>query len=150
MTEALANMFGTLLGAGLYLFAATRSLLSDLWKLLLISETPARQRAARTIFLLCAFPVMACSLLLLGISNFPAACFLAATIVPAVAWKILVYWGWRTDSLDDRSAALAIAIERAERFSKNPPTHTQRFPWKDYLYDVETARRRERYEPPPI
>lgn len=95
-------------------------------------------------------PVIWGSIALLGPSRSGAIFFVVFATVPALAWFSVRYWAWLRDDRETRFAALELATERAIRQSEAPPLFDQRLPWKDYVFDVEVARRRGVYEPPPI
>ena len=138
------------LGSLLILVVITRSLLSDLWKIAFLSELPSRRLAAQIIFILVGLPIVVASTLFFGPKRLDAVIFAGIAITPALAWYALDWWAWWRDDLETRSAALDLARERASRERNAPPSIDQAAPWKDYVFDVEAARRRTEYEPPPI
>ncbi len=131
-------------------YLALRSVVSDAWSLLLLSELPSRRIAGIIISLLWLVPIVWGSMALLGITRPGAILFISFATAPALSWVSLRWWAWWRDDLDTRLAAFQVATERANRRSEPPPLVDQKMPWKDYVFDVEVARRRELYEPPPI
>ncbi len=144
---------GFVIGFGtpfLFLYLAVRSLLSDLWKLALLIELPGRRMTGSVITALWAIVVFLISIAALGSKRGNAIFFVVFATVPALAWHTLRFWAWWRDHPDTREDALDVAIERSRRRNEPEPLPSQRLPWKDYVFDVEVARRRALYEPPPI
>jgi hypothetical protein len=135
------------LGIGLL---TLRSVLSDFWKLALLIELPSRQRVGIVAVVIFSGVVALFAPILVGTSNLEALLFLLVAFVPTCSWQVLTWWAWYTDCSETRSEAMAIALERAARFNEPPPRSGHWAPWKDYVFDVEAARRRSIYEPPPI
>ncbi len=152
MTSQLAYCIGLLLAGGLLAIStiAAHSLLSDLWKFFFLQELRSRLKALSTIVGVATIPPMFLYLTAFRSSGLDVAIFLCLAIVPALAWYGLGWWAWLHDDPATRRAAWDIAVERAERYREPPPRIDQKMPWKDYVFDVETAQRRLKYEPPPI
>lgn len=153
MTAQLLFLLGTLIGVAAalaFFYVVARSLLSDIWKFALVVELPSRRRAGSILLCLISLTVAWAFVETFGTAGYKAGIFFVAAITPALGWYALSWWAWCRDDGDTRRAALEIAAERAERFGEPVPQLTQRSPWKDYIFDVETAARRARYEPPPI
>ncbi|RYF14134.1 MAG: hypothetical protein EOO77_14670 [Oxalobacteraceae bacterium] len=147
------DTIGIVIGWGLpilLMYLALRSLLSDVWKLALITELPLRRVPLFVLFVLWAVAVAWGAAKLLSLARFGAVVFVVFATVPALAWLSLRWWAWLRDDAETRREALEIAIERADRLGEPAPTAVQKRPWKDYVFDAEVARRRALYEPPPI
>ncbi len=153
MIAYLTGIVGGAIGfclSGLFVVLASKSLLSDLWKLPFLSEIPGRLKSAQIIVLAVGLPVTTLAAVLLGGEQLAACVFVAIAIVPAIAWFLINLWAWRRDSKDTRNGALEIAIERLSRIGAKPPTSDQKIPWSNYVFDVELAKRRNDFDPPPI
>jgi hypothetical protein len=134
----------------LFGFLALRSLLRDLWRLAALTVLPARQRLAQWLVTGVLVAVAIAGAVFFGVRATGPLNFLVLAVVPTVAWSLLRWTAWWRDPVDVRAAALDVAIERADRLNLPRPTLTQRWPWPEYLFDVEAASRRRAYQPPPI
>jgi len=144
---------GVLLGAAGCIALALligKSLLSDLWKFLFLAEFRYRIKSAQVFFGLSTIPASVVYLTVFPGYNLDILFFLILTTAPTFAWYATTFWAWQQDDIETRQAALVVAAEHAERDREPVPRIDQRLPWRGYIFDVETARRRAAYEPPPI
>ncbi|TVV71444.1 hypothetical protein [Sphingomonas solaris] len=139
-----------LLAPSAFLLIALKSVLSDFWKLSLLMVVRPRLRAAIVIAATSIIIVTIGAIEIFGPTRGGAVRFTVLAIAPALSWQALTWWAWWRDDRATRAAALLIAIANAERLDEPPPAGNRWLPWGNYIFDVEVARRRSIYEPPPI
>lgn len=82
------------------------------------------------------------------VEDLAAAFGLWLLIFPLPVYWAVNLWCWKTDSEQRRTDALALRQELAKRMEVKCPDGSK--PWGQYLLDAEMARRRSKYDPPPI
>lgn len=129
-------------------WVALLSLTRDLWRLAFLYET----RRAPTIGFGSAIAIGVYILAgaTLGARHYTAIMFAMAALGPWLLVKSVSAYAWLRDGVEVRQAALEIRSVEAARMRETLPRIDQKLPWRGYLFDVERAVRRGRYEPPPI
>lgn len=128
---------------GLWLMYA---IVADLWRLpMIITLQPAR---TATIALVIGLPLYVGFVALLGVNHLIGELFISVTLLARPLAIVVSWWTWRRASPDIRKAAAAIRNELL-RQRDGRAVSPDRF-WFSFVFDVERARRREAYEPPPI
>lgn len=142
----------TLSGLGILaiVLVGLHSIVSDVWKMALLSVLPSRKRVGFVSAAVFTGVIVMSAGPLLGQQASQALPFLVVGLVPWLSWQVVTWWAWFLDGAAVRASALEIAVERTERDGDPAPRLDQRAPWKEYVFDVEAARRRSSYEPPPI
>lgn len=150
MLEGAGGLYGLLLTLVLLasVWVALLSLTRDLWRIVFLYET----RRAPTIGFGSAIAIGVYILagLTLGAKHYVAMMFAVAALGPWLLVKSVSAYAWLRDGVEVRQAALEIRSVEAARMRETLPRIDQKMPWRGYLFDVERAVRRGRYEPPPI
>ena len=131
-----------------FIWVALLSLTRDLWRIVFLYET----RRAPTLGFGSAIAIGVYILagITLGAKHYVAMMFTVAALGPWLLVKSVSLYAWWRDGPEVRQAAMEIRSVEAARMRETLPRIDQKLPWRGYLFDVERAVRRGRYEPPPI
>ncbi|WP_242121277.1 hypothetical protein [Sphingomonas lacusdianchii] len=130
------------------LLVSVGSFTRDLWALPLLYEL--RRREVFWIGIVVGSVIFSGTLWTFGLRHPTVPLFVLLAVGPWITVKLTRLFAWYTDASETRAAALEVRVAEALRLDETLPTIGQRWPWASYLCDVERARRRTRYEPPPI
>lgn len=150
LLEGAGGLFGLFLTLILFalLWVALLSLTRDLWRIVFLYET----RRAPTLGFGSAIAIGVYILagITLGAKHYVAMMFTVTALGPWLLVKSVSLYAWLRDGPEVRQAAMEIRSVEAARMRETLPRIDQKLPWRGYLFDVERAVRRGRYEPPPI
>ena len=150
LLEGAGGLFGLFLTLILLalLWVALLSLTRDLWRIVFLYET----RRAPTLGFGSAIAIGVYILagITLGAKHYVAMMSPVAALGPWLVVKSGSLYAWWRDGPEVRQAAMEIRSVEAARMRETLPRIDQKLPWRGYLFDVERAVRRGRYEPPPI
>lgn len=136
------------IGIAAAFFIAAASFTRDLWALPFLYEL--RRRSVFWIGASVGSSILVVTLWLFGLRYPTVPLFALLAVGPWLTVKLVRIVAWYADGAEIRGAALEIRVAEAIRLEESSPTINQRWPWSSYLTDVERARRRNLYEPPPI
>ncbi|EJL24240.1 hypothetical protein PMI02_03742 [Novosphingobium sp. AP12] len=136
-----------MLGASVLLHVTFLSFTRDLWMIQFVYAQ--RPQPARWIGITLVVVLMALGLALFGPKT-QAVVFPLVAVGPWLTVNLVRLYAWWSDEAETKRAALEIRKAEALRLSEPVPTLEQRFPWREYVFDVARVRQQTLYEPPPI
>ncbi|WP_237713983.1 hypothetical protein [Novosphingobium sp. Rr 2-17] len=119
----------------------------DLWAIGFVFEQ--RPKPTRWLGIPLAILLIVVGVSLFG-TNLHAVFFPLVALGPWLTIHLVRLFAWWRDDGETKRAALEVRTVEALRIGNRAPTLDQRFPWRDYLFDVARVRQQALYEPPPI
>jgi hypothetical protein len=119
----------------------------DLWQLRLVFGMRPRVTAIAVIGI--ASVILSLGAAWLGPSHARAVLFVTICLTPWVCIKLVSLVAWWSDGPADRQLALDLFRSQSSA-TERMPSIDRKLPWASYIFDLERARRRATYEPPPI
>ncbi|MEN2749497.1 hypothetical protein [Sphingomonas sp. T9W2] len=145
---ALSELVGLILAALIALVALwpVHGAIVALWRLpMLFRLRPVTTALAS---LLMGVPAFLASAFIFGAGHLSGHLFMTAILGAAPIALGVRWWAWRSAGPDLRADAAKIRNELARRVGDRVVQPTKA--WRSFVFDVERARRRDEYEPPPI
>lgn len=148
--------WGTAVGELVTLFLATLIALVALWPvygaIVAFWRLPMLLRlrpiATAIISLLLGVPMFVASVFTFGAGHLPGRLFMTAILAAGPVSVCVRWWVWKSTKSARRAEAAKIRNEVARRIGERAVQPTKS--WAAFVFDVERARRRDEYEPPPI